>query len=195
MFTTKKWIGLSVSMIFVLGLTAFLPQAEGNALSAQPGGFLSIIDGTLVDNATGNTYTLSIIAREFDFGVGSGKVTLLINGSGVSLCSAHGPNADIDFSGGGEEFGGNNPLQDIQCGTVFSTTTSIDGCTATTELHGFIHSDPPVIPYMGPGTLDFSFTKSAQPDTGVVKMKFYTPKGPIKLSGTLMGLITMDTCN
>jgi hypothetical protein len=152
------------------------------------------MDGTFVDTAFGNTYTMSIIAREFDSGVGSGRVTLLINGPGFSMCGVHGPNAEIDFSGGGEEFGGNNLLLDTQCGTVFSTPTSIDGCTAVTELHGATHSDPPFIAYLGPGSLDFSFRKSS-PNTGVVNLKFYTPKGPIKLSGNLNGAITMDTCN
>ena len=194
MFAAKKWIGVSVCIIIILGLTAFLPQAVGNVRNAQPGGFLSIIDGTFVDKKTGDTYTISIVAREFDSGVGSGKVTFLVNGPWASVCSVHGPNAEIDFSGGGEEFGGNFPVQDIQCGTVFSTTTSIDGCTASTELHGFTHSDPPFIPYLGPGALEFSFRKSSA-NTGAVDLKFYTPKGAFKLSGNLSGDITMDTCN
>jgi hypothetical protein len=194
MISAKKWMGLSVCILIILGLTAFLPQRVGNKIRPQPGGFLSIIDGTFVDSETGNTYTISIVAREFDTGVGAGQVTLLINGPWASLCSVHGPNAEIDFSGGGEEFGGNFPVQDIQCGTVYNTTTAIDGCTATTELHGFTHSDPPFIPYLGPGSLDFSFLKSSE-NTGTVKLKFYTPKGPFKLSGTLNGAITMDTCN
>lgn len=194
MLTAKKWMGLSLCLVVILGLTAFLPQAVGKPLSVKPGGFLSIIDGTFVDTGTGGSYTLSIIAREFDSGVGAGKVTLLINGPWASLCSVHGPNAEIDFSGGGEEFGGNFPVQDIQCGTVFETTTSIDGCTASTELHGFTHSDPPFIPYLGPGTLEFSFRKSSA-NSGVINLKFYTPKGAFKLSGPLNGAITMDTCN
>ena len=194
MFTAKKWMGLSVCIVIILSLTAFVPERVGNVISAQPGGFLSLMDGTFVDKGTGNTYTMSIVAREFDSGVGSGRVTLLINGPWVSVCSVHGPNAEIDFSGGGEEFGGNNLLLDTQCGTVYDTPLSIDGCTASTVLHGATHSDPPFVPYIGPGPLDFSFRKSS-PNTGVVNLKFYTPRGTFKLSGTLNGSITMDTCN
>ena len=147
-----------------------------------------------MDSGTGNTFTISIVARESDDSTGSGKATLFIIGPSISLCSAHGPSAEIDFSAGGEDFGGNNPLQDIQCGTSYGMAVAIDGCTATTELHGYSHSDYSFIPYMGSIPLDFSFRKSAQPNTGVVNLKLYTPKGPIKLSGTMNGSITMDTC-
>jgi hypothetical protein len=186
---------MAAAVIIILSLTAFLPQTTGSAIKAKPGGFLSVRDGTLRDPATGQEYTFDLIARESEDSVGSGQVTLLINGPGISLCSAHGPGAEIDFSPGGEDFSGNNPLQEIQCGTAYGMTVSVDACAANVELHGYSHSDHPFISYMGPMTLDLAFRKSARPNSGTVMLKLYTVKGQIKLNGNLTAPIEMDTCN
>lgn len=192
MYTHRKWLLLSISAVIILILTAFATPARGVVAIGQPGGFLSFLNGTLVDSATGAQYTLSLVARESNDSPGVGNVTLLLSGPSMSICSAHGPQAEIDFSPGGEDFGGNNPLPDIQCGTAYGMAVSIDGCTAKTEMHGYSHSDYPFYTYMGPSTTNVVLRKSSSGSQ--VTLKVFTPEGAIKLSGNVSDPIQMDTC-
>jgi hypothetical protein len=192
MHVHKKWIILSLSTIIILILTAFTTPVRGIVANGQPGGFVSVLDGTFIDSVTGWEYGFSLVAREADDSAGVGKVTLLVSGPGLSVCSAHGPGAEIDFSPGGEDFGGNVPLSEIQCGTAYGMPVSIDGCTAKTENHGYSHSDYPFHPYMGPSTTEFSLQKKSS--GSLVTLKLYIPSGVIKLGGNVNGTVEMDTC-
>jgi len=177
----------------ILILAAFALPARGVVLNGTPGGFLSLPWGTLTDSATGGEYGLVLIARESDDAAGLGQVTVQLLGPSISACSTHGGWVDIGPFTDGENFSGNYPLQDIQCGTAYNMAVSIDGCTAKTELHGFSHSDYPLITYSGQNTVELTFKKTSS-DGGKVNMKVYTPMGPIQLNGDVSGAVQMDTC-
>ena len=195
MLANKRWIVLAISAAAILGLAASAPAPSSLVLIKTPGGFLEALNGTLIAAQTGASYDVSLVAREADTGIGVGNVTLLVNGPSISVCSAHGPTASIDFSPGGEDFSGNNPLVDIQCGTAYGMTVHVDGCTAKVSLHGFGHSDTPYFPYMGPATVDLTFKQLAPLSTNAqVVMNLFTPKGPIMLKGVMSAPIQMDTC-
>ena len=69
----------------------------------------------------------------------------------------------------------------------------MDGCTLTVEMHGFSHSDYPSIIYSGPNTIQLTFRKTAA-DRGKFDITLYTPMGPIRRSGEVIGEVEMDTC-
>ena len=117
---------------------------------------------------------------------------LLINGPSLSICSAHGPTADIDFLPGGEDVGGNNSLPEIQCGTACGMAVSLNGCTTKAELHGYSHSDYPWYADMGPSSVDLTFRKASTGNQ--MTLKLYTLIGVIKLGGIVSGTLQMDTC-
>jgi hypothetical protein len=177
----------------LLILAAFASPPRGIVLSGKPGGFLSMPGGNFIDSTSGTQYLLLFISRESSDAAGVGQATVQLLGPGISVCSTHGPGADIGTSTDGENFAGNNPLPDIQCGTSYGMAVSIDGCTAKTELHGYSHSDYPLIAYMGQNTVELTFQKTSS-SGGKVTMKIYTPKGPIKLDGNVSGDVQMDTC-
>ena len=58
MYAKKRWIILAISTAIILSLASFTPLARGAIASAQPGGFLSVLDGSLIDSSTGAEYTL-----------------------------------------------------------------------------------------------------------------------------------------
>lgn len=199
MHTTKRWIILVISVAIAFGLTASASLAFGAPIAGQPGGFLAIWKGFFVDDATGFEYGLTLVAREADDEAGRGKATFQLNGPGIQLCSAHGAGVDLGIYPGSEDFSGNNPLLDLQCGTAYGQAVSIDGCTAKVELHGYSHSDYPLVTYMGPLTVDLTFRKSpVQTNSGQISLKLFTIKNPINLSGNLIdqypGPTEMDTC-
>jgi hypothetical protein len=134
---------------------------------------------------------LSHVNRTDTTGLGQSTVQLL--GPSISVCSTHGPTADIGTSEDGENFSGIAPMQDIYCGTAYGMAVSIDGCTAKTELHGYSHSDYTRIAYMGQNTVELTFQKTSA-SGGKATLKIYTPKGIIKLDGNVSGDVQMDTC-
>ena len=179
----------------ISGGTAFASRQEMRALlPTTPGGTLSSLSAQLVDNRSGNTFDLDIVARESDEVAGAGLVALSVQGPSISLCSAHGPAGEIDFSPGGEDLAGNSPLGDIQCGTAYGMAVAVDGCTADIQLHGYVHADYPFTTYMGMMTLDLQFRKSVGPEDALLDLTIHTPKESVRLSGTLIGDVTMDTC-
>jgi hypothetical protein len=113
-------------------------------------------------------------------------------GGTASACSTHGGGADIGPELEDGNYAGNFPLTEIQCGTAFGMAVSIERCTVKTEMHGFSHSDYPLITHLGSTPIDFNFKKSASGNQ--VEIKIYTPKGPIKLAGRLNGPVTLNTC-
>lgn len=193
MYTRRSMILLAVSTVIVLMLAAFASPARDVLKNGQSGGFVSLPWGTFTDPTTGDEYGLTVIAREADDAAGVGKFTLQLLGPGISVCSTHGGGVDIGLSENGEDFAGNYPLQEIQCGTAYSMAVSVDGCTAKTELHGYSHSDYPLIIYTGSNTVELTLRKTAA-ESSKVSLKVFTPKGPIKLSGDVSGPVEMDTC-
>lgn len=188
----QRWILFCTSLALILAVAAFTIPMRGVVAAGTPGGFLSG-GGQFVDYSSGGLYNLFIAARESSDTAGTGQFTLQLLGPGISVCSTHGGVVDVGTSTDGENFSGSYPLEDIQCGTAYSMAVSIDGCTAETELHGFSHSDYPLIIYTGPNTVELAYKKTGD-STGKISMTVYTPKGPVKLAGQLNGPVEMDTC-
>ncbi|MBK9926643.1 MAG: hypothetical protein IPP66_15310 [Anaerolineales bacterium] len=186
----KRFI-LFIGLILVLVLAGFSLPAREVVVNGQPGGFISIPFATLIDQK-GQEYGFTLIAREAEDSAGVGNVTLQLLGPSISICSTHGGSVDIGTSEDGENFGGNFPLQEIQCGTAYGMAVSVDGCKVKTEMHGYSHTDFPLYTYTGSSTIEVTLRKNNS--GGDVDLKLYTPKGPIKLSGYLNDPIEMDTC-
>lgn len=201
MQVNKRGIAMLISAVLIVVMTAFAPPATGIAIP-QPGGHLSMPKVFVLDGATGWQYEVALFATEDMDKAGQGKSTLWIGGPGLSLCSTHGGGVDIFWAEGSgtEDWSGNYPLTEIQCGTAYGQRVVVDGCEAKIELHGYSHSDYPLVTYTGSITADVSFRKGEEPDTGALAIKIFTPKGPIKLSGPITladpdAHIQMDTCN
>lgn len=194
-----KWIVPIIGSLLLLGLTASAPPTR--TVASQPGGHLSIPKVFVLDGATGWQYEVALFATEDMDKGGMGKATLWIGGPGLSACSTHGGSVDIDWSGSAsEDWNGNFPLTEIQCGTAYGMRVAVDACEARIELHGYSHSDYPLITYTGSMTADVSFRKGDQPDTGEMTIKIFTPRGPLKINGPITladpdAHIQMDTCN
>ncbi len=173
----------------IVALAASLALVSLGGVSAQrtPGGNLEV-DGQFVDSATGTPYTFRLLASEDPVEAGFGEVTLLLEGN-PNVCSASGPDPVI----------GNTPLVDIECGTAGAMAVAVDGCFADIEFHGFVHSDHPNTTYMGMTTVDLNFRQVErggrfEPDAGVIDITIRTPKGMIRLHGSVLGSVVMDTC-
>lgn len=192
MYSHRKLIVLSIVSIAMLVLVAFSTPARGVIAIGQPGGFLSA-PGSFIDSASGVEYGLLLVGRESSDTAGLGQVTVQLLGPSISVCSTHGGGVDIGEWTDGENFSGNSPLTEIQCGTAYSQAVSIEGCTAKAELHGYSHSDYPLYIYSGPNTVELTYRKTSA-STGELTLKVHTPRGPIKLSGTVSGDVVMDTC-
>ena len=186
----QRWFFLSITLVAILVLVAFASPMRGVIAVGEPGGFISIPFTTFVDPASGREFSLTLIGREYD--AGAGQVTLQLLGPGFSACSTHGGGVDIGTSEDGENFGGNFPLTEIQCGTAYGMAVSIDKCDVKTEMHGYIHSDYPFTTYTGSVTIEANIHKTTS--GGQVNLKVYTPRGPVKLQGSLNGDFTLDTC-
>lgn len=163
---------------------------------------------TFVDNASKADYSFHLVASEKD-----GKVTFYLEGpTPMDLCSAHGPSAKIYFSDFPDEppiddpyeyfYLGNYPfavvepddIDAIQCGTAHNMEVSINGCQADIEFHGYIHSDYPLVTYMGMMTTDVSINIGSDPEDNKIDITVFTPKEKIKLSGNFSGDVEMENC-
>ncbi len=191
MHTRRTWILLSLSLVVILILAAFSVPVRGVVRNGNPGGFFLLPSGTFIDSATGQEYSIFAVAGESEETAGVGNVTLQLGGT-ASVCSVHGGGIDIGPELEDGNYAGNFPLTEVQCGTAFGMAVSIEGCTVKTEMHGFSHSDYPLTTYLGSSTIDFNFKKTAA--GGKVDITIYTPKKPIKLSGTVSGPVTLNTC-
>jgi hypothetical protein len=145
-------------------------------------------DAVITDSETGYDYFFSLVASEWDAGEdGVGQLTMLLEGPSLGLCSARGSGVEIDWQIGSPPFdpysydyGGNQPLLDVGCGTAYGMSVEIDGCKGEIQYHGYVHSDHPNIVYMGMMTLDL---KIEQSDSGwEADIEVYTPKDDIKIS-------------
>jgi hypothetical protein len=191
--------------LFVIAPTFLVSGAastEDNILiSARP----PLDMATFVDNATKADYSFRLVASEED-----GKVTFYLEGpTPMDLCSAHGPSAYIDFGeipDGGDpyeyDYSGNYPfavvepddIDAIECGTAQNMEVSIDGCQADIEFHGYIHSDYPLVTYMGMMTTDVSINIGSDPEDNKIDITVFTPKEKIKLGGNFLGDVEMENC-
>ena len=144
---SATFLFIALASVGILGLLAYLRPGARSA--STPGGFLSTPSAQLTDARPGNAYSFDLVARERAEAPGVGQSTLLVVGPSLSLCSASGPQAEIDYSLDGEEFPGNAPLAEIRCGTASGMAVAIDGCTASIDLHGYVHSDYPLVTYVG----------------------------------------------
>ena len=81
-----------------------------------------------------------------------------------------------------------------QTRTASGMAVVIDGCTATIDLHGYVHSDYPLVTYMRMMSLDMSLHRGTGPADAQVEITVHTPKDDIRLRGNLDGQVDMDTC-
>lgn len=191
MRTLFKVAAITLAVAVIAGSVGFAYTPEPSV----PGGSISVRDATLTDTRTGNIYDFDLVAEEV--GAGVGYATLWVRGPALSLCSAHGPHAEVNFGApcdGDGGFCGNPPLEGIECGTAWEMAVAINECVAKIELHGYVHSDYPLVTYMGMMTLDLSLLKGRGPGDALVEVAVHTPKEDINLRGVLDGAVEMDTC-
>jgi hypothetical protein len=122
--------GLSVALM-AGAMTLF--ASVSSADPSTPGGALGWA-ATVTDNSSGTTYGFSINANENATTAGKGGVDLELGGPSLSLCTAH---ATAPLTSG------SFPYQNVQCGGAGNQSVAIDGCIATIQAHGFVHSDDP----------------------------------------------------
>jgi hypothetical protein len=123
---------------------------------------------------------------------GVGSAVLGLGGPSLSLCTVHAPGAFVDFTNVGGE-GGNNPYSGIQCGRAFEQAVSINGCVATIQAHGFVHSDRPNVDFVDGTTLAIRFQKTSATG-GNLDVTIATPAGKVEVHGKAIGSVVMDTC-
>ena len=156
---------------------------------------------SFVDKDSGLEFNFRLIAGEGG-NPGEGQVTLLLAGPGFSLCTSQGDHADINFSPDdppvsdpyGHDYVGNNPMSAIACGTSYGMAVEVDDCEAKIEFHGYVHSDYPLVTYMGMMTADITVRTGAEPEGKVIEAEIYTPKEKIKLKGIYSGDVDFNTC-
>jgi hypothetical protein len=144
------------------------------------------VNGTFTDVRTGFDFSLIFSANE-DVGTDIGGTTILLFNPpdpNIRTCSTHGSGL-----GGGVGF----PLTTIQCGLSGDIKVAINGCRATVETHGYVHSDFPFTTYSGSSTIEIDFSRRGLTNW-VVEITLYTPKESIKLRGTLNGNVVVSTC-
>lgn len=156
--------------------------AQGDILGLNGDGF------TFVDAVTGNEYNFGLAAEQTEE-EGAGVVTMRLDGPGLSLCTTFGPDAiinppPIDCGLFFPCLGGDKPLPQIECGTAFEMSVSINRCRAGISFHGFVHSDHPLVTYMGMATFDIQFRKTPGQESGQIKVTVHTPKEQITFGPT-----------
>ena len=144
------------------------------------------VDGEFTDAQTGFDITLMFSANE-NVGTDTGGTTIVLSGPpepAIRTCSTHGSELE-------EEMG--FTLTNIQCGLANDIKVAINGCRATVETHGYVHSDFPFTTYSGSSTIEINFSRRGVTNW-VVDITLYTPKESIKLRGTLNGNVFVSTC-
>ena len=199
-------VGTLVLTATALGVSAFAKplslQVPGvpAELSVGPGATLSILtEGNGGDmNQPGDVSSAAPAAsltEQFNFGLMARttdhSILMGLNGGAISLCTVHGPSANVDFA----TESGNFPLQDMQCGRAFGMDVNFDRCAVNLEFHGFVHSDRSTRIYFGPMTADIEFRKTGA-NTGTMRLTIFTPKAPIVLNGHVQSPtpIHLSTC-
>ena len=144
------------------------------------------VNGTFTDVQTGFNITLIFSANE-DVGTDVGGTTIVqseLPEPHIRTCSTHGSELEeaMGFT-----------LTNIQCGLANDIKVAINGCRATVETHGYVHSDFPFTTYSGSSTIEINFSRRGVTNW-VVDITLYTPKESIKLRGTLNGNVVVSTC-
>ncbi len=145
-----------------------------------------VVDGTFTDVQTGFNITLIFSANE-DVDTDVGGTTIVqseLPEPHIRTCSTHGSEL-----GDGVGF----PLTTIQCGLANDIKVAINGCRATVETHGYVHSDFPFTTYSGSSTIEINLSRRGVTNW-IVDITLYTPKESIKLRGTLNGSVVVSTC-
>ncbi len=175
----SKTPAILTSIVFILSLTF------NTTAYAELGASLDV-NGTFTDLQTGFDITLIFSADE-DVGTDIGGTTIVLVDlpePHIRTCSTHGSEL-----GGGVGF----PLTTIQCGLANDIKVAINGCRATVETHGYVHSDYPFTTYSGSATIDIGFSRRGVTNW-IVDITLYTPKDSIKLRGTVNGSVVVSTC-
>jgi hypothetical protein len=200
----KYMLAAFTVLIVLMGLFFLAPTLMGTE-AVTPGGNVLIgsippDDGwaSFVDKDSGEEYQFRLIASEWE-NPGVGQATFLLEGPSISMCTANGDQANIEFEDpGGDYYGhhypGNNPLNAINCGTAYVMAVSVNGCQADIEYHGYVHSDYPLVTYMGMMTTDVNLKIGGKSGNNSINIQVYTPKKVIKLKGKFSGYYEMDTC-
>lgn len=173
---------LTGAFVTVLACALFLPGVAAAAAGDVLRLGTTAAPVTLVDAKSGISYQLFFEAMEVS--AGRGSTTIGMSGGQMRVCSTHGPG--IDFSGTDFAYSGNMPFASIQCGTSYGQSVVINGCRATVEAHGFMHSDAPNLAHLGSTSIAIDFKKST-----TLKITI----GGAELSGRITaGDVTMNTC-
>jgi hypothetical protein len=178
----KLRFGAIVVLGIALAVLPFQLSSSGAAAPPAPGGDATAF-GTLTDDNTKLTYDVEFEASEDPDQQGVGETTLHVGGPALSVCSVHGPGAFEDSL----------PFLEIQCGAAFGQSVTVDKCVATVELHGFSHSDWPLVNYLGSSTVDVRLQKLTS-SSATMDITIHTPKSAIVLHGQLNGDVNMSTC-
>ena len=199
-------LGAMVLTATALGVSAFAKPLGLQAppvpaeLAIGPGATLSILTegngGDINQPGDGNGDAPAASSTEqFNFGLKATttdhSILMGLGGGAISLCTVHGPSADLDFA----TESGNFPLQQMQCGRAFGMDVVFDRCAVNLEFHGFVHSDRSTRIYFGPMTADVEFRKTGA-NTGTMRVTIFTPKAPIVLNGRVQSPtpILLSTC-
>lgn len=200
-FHKIKYVLSAFTIPIVLSVLFFLVPTLMGTEALTPGGNILIgskppADGwaSFVDKYSGEEYQFRLIASESEEIPGNGQATFLLVGPSISMCTAKGTHAEIYFSSAGAEYPGNAPLEEVSCGTAHEMAVSIDGCQADIEYHGYVHSDYPLVTYMGMMTTDVNVKIGGNSGNNTINIQVYTPKEVIKLNGKFSGYFEMDTC-
>jgi hypothetical protein len=179
--TRRGLAGLAVAALSAAALlVAVGPTATAKG---EPGGTLSA-GGDIVDNKGTVIAGFELFAEESMDAAGVGNMFFSLGGDSISACDAHGPGAEP----------GTTPLAEVECGGTGNVSVVVDDCTAILETHGIVHADHPYTVYLGPMTVDIRFDHDPSKQESKVTVEIYTPKDVIKVVGTSVGPVEMDTC-
>jgi hypothetical protein len=178
----KLRFGVVAVIALALAVLPFQLSSSGVGMPPAPGGDATAA-GTLTDDNTKLTYDVEFEASEDSDQQGVGDTNLHVGGPSLSACSVHGPGAEADSL----------PFLTIQCGEAFGQSVRVDQCVATVELHGFSHSDWPLVNYLGSSTVEVRLQRLSS-TSATMDVTIYTPKEAVVLHGKLTGDVTISTC-
>ena len=196
-----KYLGIAVAAVLTFN-AGHLFAKEGDTVTVGSVEAPTNLTASFVNNANGLTYHLFLEAKQ-NSSDNKGATTIGLRGHGITICSIHGPSADLYPNSTSFGHGGNAPFATPtpttpgpQCGTASNQTVKIDGCTALIQAHGFTHSDAPNVNYWGSVTLDVRYMrKPGNPAADRIEINVYTPKEPVRFSGKVTGgTIAMPGC-
>lgn len=189
----RRSLAAGLGVVIAAGAMIFFASV-GSADPSTPGGTLVWMPATVTDKSTGTTYTFRLRANEDTTTAGRGSVAMDLGGPALSLCTVHvtGP-LTVDFSTAPET--GSFPYQNVQCGRAGGQSVAIDGCLATIQAHGFVHSDDPNSNVLDGMTIAVRFQKTG-PSSANVDATIATVAKKVDVHGkaTSGAPILMPTC-